>query len=131
MIEVSDQVFESIVAEAMDAIPEEYARHMNNVGIVWENEPTPLQREKLRLRGDQTLLGLYEGIPLTKRNSNYNLVLPDKITIFKWPLEAVSQSLSDLKKQVRHTLWHEVAHHYGLDHDRIDGLETKTKPPAR
>lgn len=109
----------------MDGIPDQYAKRMNNVGIVWEDEPTPAQREKLRLRCDQTLYGLYEGIPLTQRNSAYNLVLPDKITIFKRPLEWSSQSLQDLKAKVKHTLWHEVAHHFGLDHDRIHALERK------
>jgi predicted Zn-dependent protease with MMP-like domain len=125
MVEISDKDFEQIVADAMDAIPERYAKHMNYVGITWEEEPTPAQREKLRLRCDQTLYGLYEGIPLTQRNSAYNLVLPDKITIFKRPLQWGSRDPKDLKDNVAHTLWHEVGHHFGLDHDRIHELERK------
>ena len=123
MVDISDEDFEKLIADAMDAIPEQYARTMKNVGITWDSSPTPEQREKLRLRGDQSLFGLYEGIPLTQRNSGYNLVLPDKITIFKHPMVDVSQDLAGLRAQVRKTLWHEVAHHFGLGHDRIDELE--------
>ncbi len=125
MVEVSDDAFQALIAEAMDAIPEAYAKRMDNVGIVWEDEPTPEQRLKLKLRCDQTLFGLYEGIPLTKRGANYNLVLPDKITIFKGPITRQSRDLSHLRVEVGHTLWHEVAHHFGLDHDRIHALDRK------
>ena len=123
MVDISDEDFEKLIAEAMDAIPEQYARTMKNVGITWDSSPTLEQREKLRLRGDQSLFGLYEGIPLTQRNSGYNLVLPDKITIFKHPMVDVCSDLAGLRAQVRKTLWHEVAHHFGLGHDRIDELE--------
>lgn len=123
MIDVSDKEFEELIAEVMDAIPEQYARNMNNVGITWESEPSASQRDKLRLRGDQQLYGLYEGIPLTQRGSGYNLVLPDKITIFKHPMVDIFSSRSTLKKQVAKTLWHEVAHHFGLNHQQINSLE--------
>lgn len=123
MMDISDKEFEQLIAEAMDAIPEQYARNMNNVGITWDSEPSANQREKLRLRGDQQLFGLYEGIPLTQRGSGYNLVLPDKITIFKHPMVDIFSSLSVLKKQIAKTLWHEVAHHFGLNHQQIDSLQ--------
>jgi len=123
MIQISDAEFEAIIADAMDAIPEHYAMNMKNVGITWDEQPSLVQREKLRLRGDQTLFGLYEGIPLTQRGMNYNLVLPDKITIFKKPIEMSCNSIEQLKKEVKHTLWHEIAHHFGLDHERIHELE--------
>lgn len=125
MIELSDEQFEKIIGEAMDAIPEQYAKHMNNVAITWADDPTPAQREKLKLRCDQSLYGLYEGIPLTKRGIGYNLVLPDKITIFKNPTLRACNDASQVKKEVAHTLWHEIAHHYGLDHARIHALEDK------
>lgn len=123
MIEISDKEFEKIIAEAMDAIPEKYARPMSNVAITWEEMPSPTQRKQLKLRCRDTLYGLYEGIPLTKRGSGYNLVLPDKITIFKLPIVAGSTDLQQVKEKVKHTLWHEVAHHYGLDHAQIHALE--------
>lgn len=122
---ISDELFEKIVAKAIDAIPEQYFNRLNNVAFVTEEEPTPLQREKLKLRCDQTLFGLYEGIPLTKRGNNYSFVLPDKITIFKRPIESRSQSVSEIEEHVKHTVWHEVAHYFGLDHDRIHELERK------
>lgn len=125
MIDMSDEAFEAIIADAMDTLPERFLKHVNNVAIVWENDPTPMQREKLKLRGDQSLYGLYEGIPLTQRNNNYSLVLPDKITIFKNPTLFHAHTIEDVKKQVKNTLWHEIAHHYGLGHDRIHELEDK------
>lgn len=120
---MNDDEFKIIVAEAIDKIPELYAKKLNNVAFVIEDEPTPDQRQKLKLACNQTLFGLYEGIPLTKRGSGYNLVLPDKITIFKLPLMAASQGIEDFKKKVQNTVWHEVAHYYGLDHARIHKLE--------
>lgn len=125
MIALSHEEFEKVVAAAMDAIPKSYQKHMNNVGFVIENNPTPEQRAKLHLHDGQLLFGLYEGIPLTKRGSGYNLVLPDKITIFKEPIEAISHDKADLEKRVANTIWHEVAHHYGLGHDRIHKIEDK------
>ena len=122
MIDVSDEQFEQIVADAMDKFPEQLAE-AKNVGIVIADEPTPEQRVKLSLRHNQTLFGLYEGIPLTRRTGNYSGVLPDKITLFKGPLSASVTSVTELEEAVRHTLWHELAHHFGLDHDHIEKLE--------
>jgi predicted Zn-dependent protease with MMP-like domain len=78
MIHVSDAEFEQFVSEAMDAIPDKYYQKIKNVVFVAEDNPTPDQRQKLKLRCDQTLFGLYEGVPLNRRGSNYSLVLPDK-----------------------------------------------------
>jgi predicted Zn-dependent protease with MMP-like domain len=123
MVDISDKEFEAIIAHAMDTLPERFLGHAKNVAVVWEYDPSPEQRIKQQLRPNQTLFGLYEGIPLTKRGDNYSFVLPDKITIFKNPITHFAQTVEDVKRQVKHTLWHEIAHHYGLDHDRIHGLE--------
>jgi len=125
MIEMSLVEFEKIVAAAMDAIPERYALLMNNVGFVIEDLPSPDQRQKLHLHNGQTLYGLYERIPLTKRTGNYSGVLPDKITIFRMPILVLSADRKGVVKQVNNTVWHEVAHHFGLDHQRIDKLQDK------
>jgi predicted Zn-dependent protease with MMP-like domain len=109
----------------MDELPEQYMRNLDNVAVTYADEPTPDQREKLKLHCNQTLYGLYEGIPRTQRGAGYNLVLPDKITIFKNPILYSSADMTTLKKQIKHTLWHEIAHHYGLDHGRIHQLESK------
>ena len=125
MIEISDDDFQAIVKEAIDNIPEKYASHIKNLAFVVEDEPSEYQRQKLELLRGQTLYGLYEGVPLTKRGSGYNLVLPDKITLFKKPIEMTSFSKEELIEQVKHTLWHEVAHYYGLDHSQIHELENR------
>jgi len=122
MIELPQQDFEKIVAAAIDAIPEKYGKRLNNVAFVTADFPTPEQRIKMHLREYETLFGLYEGIPQPSRGAGYSLVLPDKITIFKRPLEYASQSPEELAARVRKTVWHEVAHHFGLDHEQIDRL---------
>lgn len=122
MIEVSDEMFEAAIAKAMDSLAKQM-EEVKNVGIVMADEPTPEQRVKLELRHDQTLFGLYEGIPLTKRGSNYSGVLPDKITLFKIPLSMHARNYQEFEEEVRHTLWHELAHHFGLDHDGIHRRE--------
>lgn len=124
-IELTDDEFSKLVGEALDELPEKYVGNMNNVAIVYADEPTPEERTRLALQCNETLFGLYQGIPLTRRGASYNLVTPDKITIFKNPLIRASTDMDELKKQVKHTLWHEIAHHFGLDHDRIHELERR------
>jgi len=125
MIEITDEQFNKLISQAMDELPEEYIKHLDNLAVVYEDQPSLEQRHKLKLRGNQTLFGLYEGIPKISRGAGYNMVLPDKITIFKNPITASVNNMSDLKRQIKHTLWHEIAHHYGLDHSRISELENK------
>lgn len=123
MLDISDSQFETLVSQAIDSLPESYTDNMKNVAIVVEHDPSPEQRQKLHLVDGVTLYGLYEGIPLTQRNGNYSLVLPDKITIFKNPIVASSVDMAALTEQIKRTVWHEIAHHYGLDHARIAELE--------
>lgn len=125
VLHVSDTEFEDLIGRAMDELPEHFLGRAQNVAVVWAEEPTEEQRQKLRLRNHESLFGLYEGVPLTRRGTGYNLVLPDKITIFKHPMLRHSSDMSELRHQIKHTLWHEIAHHYGLDHDRIHELEDK------
>lgn len=125
MLEISDEQFEKLISRAMDELPQEYIRGLDNVVVTYDDEPTPHQREKMKLRHDQTLFGLYEGIPRTQRGAGYNLVLPDKITIFKLPMARIHHDIEGLYGEVKHTLWHEIAHFYGLDHDRIDEIEAR------
>lgn len=118
-------MFSVLISQAMDELPQEYIEGLNNVAVTYEDDPSAEQRVKLKLRGRETLFGLYEGIPLTKRSGNYSGVLPDRITLFKNPMLHSSRDMNDLKRQIKHTLWHEIAHYYGLDHDRIHELEDK------
>lgn len=122
MIEVSDEEFQALINKALEELPGEHVQRIKNVAILYEEEPTPEQRLKLQLRHDQTLLGLYEGVPLSQRQGVERL-LPDKITLFKRPLQWNANNVNELKEQIKHTLWHEIAHYYGLDHDKIKELE--------
>jgi predicted Zn-dependent protease with MMP-like domain len=122
MIAVSDEQFQQFINEALDSLPPERMGHVQNVAFLFEDEPTPEQRIKLELRHDQTLLGLYEGVPLARRQG-MTTGLPDKITLFKLPLCASANTLVELQEQIRHTMWHELAHYFGLDHEQIHGLE--------
>lgn len=125
MVDITPEQFDLLVSEAIDSLPSEYIDNMSNVAIVVEDEPNEEQRTKLHLVNGVTLYGLYEGIPLTRRSGNYSMVLPDKITIFRLPIVYGSTDIAALKEQIKRTVWHEIAHHYGLDHDRINELEQK------
>lgn len=122
MIAVSDEEFQQLIDQALTELPGDHAKNIKNVAILYEDIPTPEQRQKLQLRHDQTLLGLYEGTPLPQRQGMTGLY-PDRITLFKGPLTYAAASLTELKESIKHTLWHEIAHYYGLDHDRIYELE--------
>ena len=116
-----------MVSWAIDSMPREYTDSIKNLAVVVADQPTADQRHKLHLVEGARLFGLYEGIPRTAR-LGYSLVLPDVITIFKQPLCDNAADLDDLRRQVRHTVWHEIAHHFGLDHERIHELENKQRP---
>lgn len=131
MIEVTDEQFQQLINESMDELPQDYIKSLDNVVITYEDGPSPVQRRELKLRCHQTLYGLYQGIPKTERGNNYNLVIPDKITLFKLPMQESSHDMQSLKAQVKNTLWHEIAHHYGLNHDRIHSLEEKMRTIKR
>lgn len=123
MFQVSQKQFEDFVGQALDALPKRYQEHLNNVVIVVEDDPSDEQRARFHLYNGKTLFGLYEGIPLTRRGNYYSGVLPDKIAIFKNPTEQSAQDEASLKEQIHHTVWHEVAHYYGLDHIDIGQRE--------
>ena len=119
--------FEKIVEEGIEAIPEKFLRKLNNVAIVIEAEPTLAQKKKLNIHPDWTLFGLYEGVPQTRRGINYGAVLPDKITIFQKPIEATARNEKDIKEIVKNTVWHEIAHHFGMDEARVRRAETRRR----
>ncbi len=126
-MELSDEAFDRLISRAMDELPQEYITGLDNVAIVYADEPTEEQRIKMKLDNQHLLLGLYEGIPLTQRGSGYTFVLPDKITLFKNTILAVSRTPEELFERIKRTLWHEIAHFYGLGHDRIDELQRRKK----
>lgn len=102
-----------MVAAAVDAIPDELARYIDNVAIVIEDEAPA---------GDPHLLGLYEGIPLTARGSWYVAALPDRIRIFRLPILRMCHTQADVVREVHITVVHEIAHHFGIDDDTLHAL---------
>lgn len=120
---ITDAEFDALITRAMDELPQQYIKGLDNVAIVYADDPDEHQRQKTNLQPHSLLFGLYEGIPLPKRGAGYTFVLPDKITLFKNPILAVSSTAESLFEQIKRTLWHEIAHYYGLDHDRISHLE--------
>jgi predicted Zn-dependent protease with MMP-like domain len=122
MFIVSDDEFSDLIDQSFDALPKEHRKAVKNVAIVYADEPTENQRDQLRLACNETLYGLYEGTPLSRRQGVTHYP-PDKITIFKGPMQRDSEGLADLRAKIHHTLWHEIAHYFGLNHDQIHKLE--------
>lgn len=122
MIDVSDERFETLIREALASLSGEHAQNIQNVALLMADDPTPEQRQTLQLRDDQSLYGLYEGVPLPQRQGHQTLY-PDRITLFKNPLSCGVQDEAEFRERIRHTLWHEIGHYYGLDHKRIHELE--------
>jgi len=116
VVTVSEERFEQMIADALDEIPTELARAIENVAVVVEEWPT---REQEARAGD-TLLGLYEGIPITRRGPiSYGGVAPDHITVFRGPLSMLARDDTDLAQRVRITVLHEVGHYFGMSDDRL------------
>ena len=102
--------FEQVIQEALDSLPRDLRKQISNVEIVVEDEPAPGQR----------LLGLYQGVPLTRRGINYSGALPDKITIYRGPLERIyGHDANLLAVQIKRVVLHEVAHHFGISDERL------------
>jgi predicted Zn-dependent protease with MMP-like domain len=114
--------FESIVVEALDTLPPEFARYLENVEIQIEPRPTREHRRAVGLKPWQTLYGLYQGVPLTDRSSGA-VVMPDLITLFQEPLERDFPGRDRLRAQVRRTLLHEIAHFFGISDARLRELD--------
>lgn len=124
-IVLSNEEFDDLVCEGLDAIPGKFRKRLSNVAIIVEDAATPEQRRKLKLRHDYDLFGLYEGIPQTARGDHYYWVLPDKITIFRHPILEHAGSPEDVKRMVRDTVWHEIAHHFGIDEREVRRRERR------
>jgi predicted Zn-dependent protease with MMP-like domain len=115
--------FEELVVAVISGLPAEFQELMDNVDIIVEDWPTRTQLRAVGLRNKDDLLGLYEGTPRTNRGQNYNLVLPDKITIFQKPLESQCKSLNELRQEIANTVKHEIAHYFGIDDERLREIE--------
>ena len=115
--------FEWLVARAVEDLPEEFFTELENVDVVVEDLPSYSQLSRVGLKSNYTLLGLYEGVPQTKRGRHYGLVPPDKITIFQKPIEAICRDDSQITAEIQRVVKHEIAHHFGISDARLSQIE--------
>lgn len=131
MLTLTPQEFEQAVAEGIDAIPEKFLALLDNVAIVVADEPTLDQLRSVGLDPErETLLGLYEGVPRIERGFTGGM-LPDKITIFQNPILEDAKDLAEVRTIVRDTVWHEIAHHFGLDEEEVAAVEVRRERRTR
>jgi len=117
--------FEELVAKALGELPGEFQSRLENIDVVIADEPTPRQLARIGLRRGEYLLGLYEGVPLTRRSRQYGMVPPDKITIFQKPIEARCRNEREIAREVQRVVRHEIAHHFGLDEEGLERIESE------
>lgn len=120
-----DAVFEALVAEALDSLPAEFLKHLENVEVVVEDWPSDDDLAEAGLEGEdpETLLGLYVGVPLSERGVDYAGFLPDRILVFQGPIEEVAGDDPDaIRAEVRRTVVHEIAHYYGISDERLEEM---------
>jgi predicted Zn-dependent protease with MMP-like domain len=115
--------FRKLVDEALETIPDDFREAMHNIAIVIEDEPTLEQLDEVGLQPPDSLLGLYQGIPLTERQWAHGNALPDKITLFQGPIEDESEDEDDVVVAIGETLIHEIGHYFGLSEEEIEAIE--------
>lgn len=111
--------FEELVNRAVGSLPAEFLDRLDNVDVLVADQPTASQLRKSRLKANQILLGLYEGVPQTRRSTSYGMVLPDKITIFQRTIEAKCRNDEEILAEIEHVVKHEIAHHFGISDARL------------
>jgi predicted Zn-dependent protease with MMP-like domain len=123
--------FDKLVQGAYGRIPSGFRKRMLNVAMLVEAEPSPAQLAEAGVGPGATLLGLYQGRPLTQRSVFENFAMPDRITIFQGPHERLAHGEAHLKQMVEATVWHEVAHYFGMDERQVRAAERRRRDPAR
>jgi predicted Zn-dependent protease with MMP-like domain len=113
------ETFERLVAQALDDLPPDIQERLDNVDVVVEDWPDAATLRRAGVRHPIQLLGFYHGVPRTKRTHSYGLVLPDKITIYRRPIEMHSRTMEDVRSTVLRVVKHEIAHHFGIDDHRL------------
>lgn len=119
---VSREVFENMISTAVSDLPPKFQEAIDNVAFLVKDRPSPETRQKQGLESNQTLLGLYQGVPLNER-SHYTGVPPDRITIYQRPHEHKCRTRDELEASVKETVWHEIAHHLGMEEKRVRRME--------
>ena len=119
--------FERLVDEAWETIPQSFRERFSNVAVFVEDEPSREDLRAGRVPRGGTLLGLYQGVPLAKRGVHYGMVLPDRVTLFQGPIERAARSRQDVAQTVYDTLWHELAHHLGMNEKEVRAAERRRR----
>ena len=117
--------FDALVADALAGIPSQFRDALANLAISVESEPSPALLREMEIEPPDTLLGLYQGTPLTERGASYGNALPDRILLFQGPLERASEDEDDLIVAIGETLIHEIGHYFGLSEEEIEEIEEK------
>ena len=120
-------LFDRLVAAAWERIPPRFRRRMQNIALLIDDEPSAAQLARGRVPRGGTLLGLYEGRPLTMRSVFEPFAMPDRITIFQGPHMRMARSAEELAKLVEDTVWHEVAHYFGMDERQVRAAEARRR----
>jgi len=121
---LSRQTFKRLVEEAIRSLPPPFLARLRNVDVVVEEHPTVQELSAAGVEPSDTLLGLYTGVPLTERGSWYGNVLPDKVTLYQRPIQALCRSRQELRQKVREVLMHEIGHHFGLTDEELEKVES-------
>jgi predicted Zn-dependent protease with MMP-like domain len=114
--------FTTLVREALSDLPDPVQSMLSNVAVIVEDEPSSVHMGDMGESDDEELFGLYQGIPLSQRDSHYSLVTPDRITVFQGPLERAFRTRAEMREQVRVTVLHELAHHLGFEEDQLERM---------
>jgi predicted Zn-dependent protease with MMP-like domain len=122
---VKRHAFDALVADALAGIPSQFREALANLAISVESEPSPALLREMEIEPPDTLLGLYQGTPLTERGASYGNALPDRILLFQGPLERASEDEDDLIVAIGETLIHEIGHYFGLSEEEIEEIEEK------
>jgi predicted Zn-dependent protease with MMP-like domain len=125
MREMNKTRFTKLVEEALRDIPHRFRDAMKNVAVVVEDEPSPELLEEMEMGPGDTLFGLYQGIPLTERDSQYGNTLPDRISIYQKPIEEACDDDEDIRQCVAETVIHEFGHYFGLSEEEIEEIEER------
>ena len=124
---MEDSEFEKLVNQAVHSIPKKFRDKLDNLIITVADQPTSEQLRKLGFRQKNLLLGLYEGVPQIKRGVSYNLAVPDRITLFKKAIENFGQTKEGIIRLIQQTIYHEIAHHFGMDEKEVREVEKKRR----
>jgi len=122
-MKLTNTEFEDLVASALKGLPRFFRKKMENVDVVVEDRASPDILEEMELRSPYDLLGLYQGVPIQGRGFYYGNVLPDKITLFQLPIQALCRTREEVEEKVREVVIHEVGHYFGLDDEKMRQLE--------